>query len=334
MTINLQNFLNKRNSIRNLSDIEFENIVDELAESISKVSYVPVYNDMQLKSDWENLCKWITTENKINSTSRVGMKLCEHFFPNFYEIQNKTGQSFEKLWNQQNLVKILKWNRKSHSTPYLSELKRGIYFCCGLTKNTMYRPQMAKAICLKYKPQTVLDPCAGWGGRMLGVVSSGSDYIAFEPNTKTYNNLLKLARFLNIENKVRIICDDVLNIQKYDLQKVDLVITSPPYFDLEVYTNESTQSINNCDNYDLWVEKFLKPTIYNCVSLLNNNGVSCWNVGKVGKNDMNNDVLNCHKQINFNIIESFSVISSKRQSLQSSKKNEKSSDDTVIYGSL
>ena len=40
----------------------------------------------------------------------------------------------------------MRWNRKSHSTPYLSEIKRGIYFNFGLPKSTMYRPQMAKMI--------------------------------------------------------------------------------------------------------------------------------------------------------------------------------------------
>jgi predicted methyltransferase len=195
----------------------------------------------------------------------------------------------------------------------------------------MYRPQMAKAVCLRYQPKIVLDPCAGWAGRMLGAVSSGAEYIAFEPNTKTYDGILRLAKILNIENKVRIICDDVLNIGNYDIPKVDLVITSPPYFDLEIYTNEFTQSITNCDNYDLWSEKFLKTTIYNCIDLLKSGGVSCWNVGKVGKRDMNDDVMKYHSQRDFKIIENFSVISSKRQSLQSSKKNEKSSDDTVIY---
>lgn len=334
MTIKANDFLNKRFSTRNLSDVEFESIIEELAEEISKVSYLQSYTDKQLLDDWQKLCKWKTNDNYINSTSRIGMKMCEHFFPNFYEIQNKKGESFENLWNKENLIKILRWNRKSHSTPYLSELKRGIYFCCGLTKNTMYRPQMAKAVCLRYQPKIVLDPCAGWAGRMLGAVSSGAEYIAFEPNTKTYDGILRLANFLNIENKVRIICDDVLNIDNYDLPKVDLIITSPPYFDLEIYTNESTQSITNCDNYDLWSEKFLKTTIYNCLDLLNSGGVSCWNVGKVGKRDMNDDVLKYHSQRNFKIIENFSVISSKRQSLQSSKKNEKSSDDTVIYGDV
>jgi len=329
MTTILNNYLNIRNSLRNITDTEFEQIIDQLAEEISHVNIELTYSDEKLNEDWKKLLKWKNTNTYINSTERVGMKLCEHFFPNFYDIENNNGVSYRSLWTKENLVKILRWNRKSHSTPYLSELKRGIYFCCGLTKNTMYRPQMAKMICLEYKPEIVLDPCAGWGGRMLGVVSSGAKYIAFEPNTSTYNNLLSLAKFLKIENNVQLICDDARNMLNHNLPKVDLVLTSPPYFDLEVYTHESTQSITNIDTYEMWVNDFLNDIIFKGMTLLNDNGVSCWNVAKVGKYDMINDVEKFHLSNNFNKHNVFSVISSKRQSLQ--KLGKKSSDDTVVF---
>jgi len=328
----LQNYLNKKYSTRNLSDIEFENILPSLALELSQVNFIPEYTDKQLKKDWLDLQKWNTDENYINSTNRLGMKLCEHFFPNFYDIENNKGVSFKTLWKDVNsLKKILIWNRKSHSTPYLSELKRGIYFCCGLTKNTMYRPQMAKLLCLRHQPKIVLDPCAGWGGRMLGVVSSGAEYIAFEPNTQTYNNLLELSKYLNIESKVKIICDDARNMLSYNLPKMDMILTSPPYFDLEVYTHESTQSINNLDTYEKWSELFLRDIVIKGYSLLNKNGVSCWNVGKVGKNDMNLDVEKYHNQLNYKKTIEYSVISSKRQSLQKSNTKNKSSDNTIVY---
>lgn len=325
----IEKYLNVRYSTRNLPDNDFENVLSKLALELEQVSYIPEYNDKDLIKSWNDLCKWSTDENFINSTSRLGLKLCEHFFPNFYDIEMK-GKSFSKLWKANNLEKILRWNRKSHSTPYLSELKRGIYFCCGLTKNTMYRPQMAKMICDFYKPDIVLDPCAGWGGRMLGTVSSGSRYIAFEPNTTTYDNLNKLAKFLDIQDKVTLICDDALNMDKYDIPKVDLIITSPPYYDLEVYCNESTQSITNYDSYDEWSENFLHTLILLCIKRLNPKGVSCWNVGKVANKDMNDDVMTYHRRHTFVKVKEFSVISSKRQSINK-EKNEKSSDNTVVF---
>jgi 16S rRNA G966 N2-methylase RsmD len=319
-----------RQSTRNLTDLEFDSIVEDLAEQLETISFIPQYDDKQLFKDWNDLRKWTTKEDFINSTNRVGMKLCEHFFPNFYDIADNKGNSFRSMWNKTNLIKILKWNRKSHSTPYLSELKRGIYFCCGMTKSTMYRPQMMKMVCDYYSPNIVLDPCMGWGGRMLGAVASGAHYIGFDPNTVTFKNLKSLAEFLNIENKVTLICDDAMNMDKYDFPKVDLVLTSPPYFDLEVYSTESTQSINKHSTYRGWSDYFLKGIIVKSTNLLTENGVSCWNVGKVGKNDMRVDVGNYLSEIGFTVDKEFNVVSSKRQSLQKPN-DKKSNDNTIVY---
>lgn len=131
------------------------------------------------------------------------MKLCEHFFPNFFDILSPKREGFKTHWNEQDLQKVIKWNRKSHySTPYLSEMRRGVNFCYGLTKNTMYRPHLAKMIYDYYRPTWVLDPCCGWGGRMLGVVANGAKYYGFEPNKEIYNHLMELVDLLAIKNDV------------------------------------------------------------------------------------------------------------------------------------
>ena len=327
----LVDILNVRYGTRNLSDKDFDIAVPNLAKELEQTSYYHNYTDDQLTTDWKNLCKWKTTENYISSTSRMGMKLCEHYNPNFYDIESSTGTSFKSLWTATNLEKILRWNRKSHSTPYMSELKRGIYFCCGLTKNTMYRPQMMKLVCMKYKPDIVLDPCAGWGGRLLGAVSYGARYIAFEPNTTTYKNLQNMVNFLGLQHYVTLICDDARNMKQYNLPKVDMVLTSPPYFDLEVYTHEQTQSITTTPTYQDWADGFLREIIKLGLEHLNTNGVSCWNVGKVRNRDMNEDVLIYHNEFGYDKVETLEVISSKRQMNQSSTKNAKSSDNTIVY---
>lgn len=330
----LRDILNKRYSTRNMSDAAFEAALPMLAQQLEQHSFYFNYTDDEMRKDWKKLCEWTTTEDSINSTSRLGMKLSEHFCPNFYDIESATGTSYKSLWTAKNLEKILRWNRKSHSTPYLSELKRGIYFCCGLTKNTMYRPQMMKLACIKYKPERVLDPCAGWGGRMLGAVSYGAHYTAFEPNTTTYNNLMKIVDFLGIHDKVTLICDDARNMSHYNIPKVDMVLTSPPYFDLEVYAHEDTQSIKNLNTYQEWADGFLREIIKLGLEHLNENGVSCWNVGKVKNRDMNDDVLKYHIEFGYQVSDTLTVASSKRQSNQTNTKNAKSSDNTVVYKRL
>jgi tRNA1(Val) A37 N6-methylase TrmN6 len=327
----IEQFLNKRCSLRKLSDNQFESLLPQLALELEGVDYHTQHEHSTLLRDWKALCHWQSDATMLNSTSRIRMKLCEHFFPGFYEIENARGQSFAKLWTRSNLEKVLRWNRKSHSTPYLSELKRGIYFCCGLTKNTMYRPQMMKLACMNYAPGVVFDPCAGWGGRLLGAVSYGAKYIAFEPNNKTYGSLNALVDFLGIRKSVTLICDDALNMGKYDLPHADMVLTSPPYYDLEVYTHEPTQSITGCRGYEEWSNGFLKPLVQKSLERLSENGESCWNVGKVGKYHMGADIVKYHQECGYHEQEVLSLISSKRQPNQVKGKSTKTVDDTVVF---
>ena len=324
----IQTFLNIKNSVRNLSDVEFENILPTLSSELEDVSFYYSYSDSDLLKDWNALIKWNARVDTMASTQRVGMKLCEHFFPNFFDIENKDGNSFKSLWKADKLEKVLRWNRKSHSTPYLSELRRGIYFNYKLAKSTMYRPQMAKMVVTNLGAKRVLDPCAGWGGRMLGVVAAGAEYVAFEPNSETYEGLLKLIKLLGIEDKVRIIKDSALEMDKYDIGEFDLILTSPPYFDLEVYSHEDTQSIKGCDTYSMWVNNFLKPLIELSISHMKQNGWSCWNVHNVGKMKMIDDVKVIHEGYNNQKV--FSVTSSKRQTNQTVSKN-KNADVTICY---
>lgn len=327
----IHNFLNIRNSLRDLTDEEFEVLLPQLAKELEGVSFYTEYSDIELLTDWQKLLGWNANVNTMASTQRIGMKLCEHFFPNFYDIEDKKGNSFKSLWTAKNLEKVLRWNRKSHSTPYLSEIKRGIYFNFGLPKSTMYRPQMAKMVVSNLGGVNVFDPCAGWGGRMLGSIAAGAEmYTAFEPNTETYNNLLRLIEFLGIKNKVQLYKDSALNMYKYDIKDVDVVLTSPPYFDLEVYTHEDTQSITGCTSYQMWVDKFLEPLVIGALSTLKPTGWSCWNVHNVGKMKMIDDVAQIHEK--FTTKKIFSVTSSRRQANQKvATKNEKNSDVTICY---
>ena len=327
----IYDFLNKRYSLRNLTNEEFEDKIDRLAEELVQVDYRTRYSEEQLKKDWESLKKFSLTTQDTSSTTRVGLKLCEHFFPNFYNIKNSKSESFASSWNKEILKKVLRWNRKSHSTPYLSEIKRGIYFCSGLTKNTMFRPHLAKTIVSSYPGETVLDPCAGWGGRMLGTVAAGKKYIAFEPNIETYNNLNNLCEFLNIKSEVEIYNTGSENMNNYLTKTVDIILTSPPYFNLEIYADGKTQSENQYSSYESWRDGWLENVITTAISHLNDFGISCWNVHNVGKMKMIEDVKNIHAKVGFSEQNTFSISSSKRQSNQVATKNEKNMDVTICY---
>ena len=321
----LNEYLNVRNSTRKLTDSEFEKILPTLAEELVSVNYRIKYSEEKLRADWKKLLDYDTSspDRFTASTVRVGMKLCEHFFPNFYSIQNKNNESFESLWVKENLEKILRWNRKSHSTPYLSELKRGIYFCCGLTKNTMFRPHLAKMICDKYKFERVFDPCAGWGGRMLGVCASGAEYIGFEPNPETYRHLLELKEYLNLN--ARIINDKAENFTSYDILNADGVLTSPPYYNLEIYSTSGCET--KYDTYETWLTEWLTPLIMDITDAFHN-VFSCWNVHNIGKMKLQDDIIHIHEVLGYKKIDEFGIVSSKRQTNNQKQKN---TDSTIIF---
>ena len=265
--IDYKSLIGKKNAIR---DIPLEVLSVELpnmAIQLSEIDYHYQYNEKDLQKAWKKLKEYSNSNNFTASQTRPGLELCEHFFPNFFDIKNNKGESFKDYWDSEHLKKIIMWNRSSHSTPYLSELRRGVYFCYGLTKNTMFRPHLTKMIVDRYQAKTVLDPCCGWGGRMLGTVAAGAEYIGFEPNTETYKHLLELADFVNITDKIHIYNEGAENIKNYDIH-CDLVLTSPPYYDTEIYCDESTQSINNYSSYSEWVDGWLKPVIESCIICL------------------------------------------------------------------
>ena len=39
----------------------------------------------------------------------------------------------------------------------------------------------------------------------------------------------------------------------------DICITSPPYYNLEIYCDEENQSINKFTDYKRWLENFIEP---------------------------------------------------------------------------
>lgn len=147
-----------------------------------------------------------------------------------------------------------------------------------------FPPFVARSIYLRYKNSDnlkILDPCAGWGGRMIGAASIPNTYYeACEPCTETYDGLLKLGKWLKLlqpsfEFKVH-----KLPYEEFDTNTLfDIALTSPPYYDTEHYSDEETNSLNRYQTFEDWVESFYKPLILNTVDRLTIDGVFILNVG-------------------------------------------------------
>jgi hypothetical protein len=264
-------------------------------EELMEIDYHYQYSDNVLLDDWKRLCN--ISEFKLGSQFKPGMKLCQHFCPNFWDIRNAKGMSFAKAWKDPIIMnKVREWGLQGMSKLWLSWIIRAVYMCSGLPQSSFYRPHFSRQIIMMTNKSSgiLFDPCAGWGGRMLGTVSTGWKYIGCEPNKETYDNLCNIVNFLGIEKHVTL-----YNIPAEDMDHIDtcdIVMTSPPYFDLEIYSNDQqNQSYHKFDSYDSWKSNWLQPLVEK--SLRMNPILSAWNVMNFNKYDLVGDVLKTHQNV-------------------------------------
>jgi 16S rRNA G966 N2-methylase RsmD len=251
---------------------------------------VDTYSADERKKDWVALEKKVVLDPDtsdvipIDTRTRPGHKILDHFMPHFYSVKNYKGFSVRSLFTEAALEKALMQNIQMHSTPYVSEIRRMIVMTGGLGSVTKYRTVTTKAIVQYYKAQKVLDPCAGWGGRMLGVLAAGASYVGCETDPNTAKGLKGILEDTALPQAVRSkarILEMPAEVGLPELaqldEKFDLVLTSPPYFNLELYT-AGDQSTLVHKTWEEWTEKWLKPVILGCLARLKEGGTSCWSV--------------------------------------------------------
>ena len=170
---------------------------------------------------------------------------------------------------------------KFHENRFRQSLK--IY--SGTQSVSNFRPTAAKLIYEKFGGDVVWDMSCGWGGRLLGFLSASNtkQYIGTEPSSKTYDGLQKMVKdFSYLGKQVNIY---KLGSEEYKpIEKsFDLCFTSPPYFDTEKYSLESTQSFIKFPTENEWVNGFLKKTIQNCYIGLKDNRYMLINIANTPK---------------------------------------------------
>ena len=160
------------------------------------------------------------------------------------------------------------------------------------------------------EPVNIYDPSSGWGGRILGAMSSlrKIHYIGTDPNTDNYIDELGKSRYEYVadffNNEVlesNPFWEEEKNTFHYfqmgseligkhpDFQqykgKLDMVFTSPPYFDREQYSDDEEQSFKAYPKYDDWRDNFLNPTLTNAFNSLREDRYLLWNIAdiKIGK---------------------------------------------------
>lgn len=154
----------------------------------------------------------------------------------------------------------------------------------------------------------IYDPSSGWGGRILGSMAVSDNrnilYVGTDPNVDNFNSesyggsrYSDLANFFNTRTyrgnsffssthsyEIYSLGSEVIHTDKKFKKykgKLDLVFTSPPYFNREAYSENENQSYKKFDNYSDWRDGFLRQTLKTCVEYLKSNRYLLWNIADI-----------------------------------------------------
>jgi hypothetical protein len=130
-----------------------------------------------------------------------------------------------------------------------------------------------------------LDFCAGWGNRLTGFMAAPNveEIDLIEPRSdaaNAYINQHHLVGSKTLLNVYRGAAEDVLPTLH---RKYDLIISSPPYMNLEIYTGkrEAGRHLQVSERYadvKAYLEDFLIPITVTCLKRLRTNGIFCINI--------------------------------------------------------
>jgi hypothetical protein len=123
----------------------------------------------------------------------------------------------------------------------------------------------------------VLDPCSGWGDRLTGAFCSNvvSEYVACDPNSALYEGYGVIKQLCGSRNpNMRA----TMIMQGFEIAAplladgtFDVVFTSPPFFDYEVYSAQNPK-------YTDWEKEFYEPLVQHALRLVHANGVVAFHI--------------------------------------------------------
>lgn len=208
-------------------------------------------------------------KNKIISKSNVGQSLCRFWFPNMQDAytyhDHKIGL-IDKFLNDVKLHRAIEICLKYKKSVLPPDLRSALSLVGGNVIQN-FKPMTARAIYEYICPTlfgNILDFSSGYGGRMLGTMTSPFKYhyTGIEPNTETYLGLESFGELINQAvgtnyKIVNTVSEEFVPENNY----YDAAFSSPPYFNLEIYCDEPTQCMHRYKSIDRWFDSYVEPTL-------------------------------------------------------------------------
>lgn len=139
---------------------------------------------------------------------------------------------------------------------------------------TQFKPSLGVAVLRLLQGRRVLDFSSGWGDRLIAAIAAGVDrYVGVDPNPDLqpgYQQIIE--QFAEGSTRFSMIQAPFQTAELPDEEPYDLVFTSPPYFNFELYSNPLHQSANEGTSLQGWLRGFLFPTLQKAWIMLKEGG--------------------------------------------------------------
>ena len=213
---------------------------------------------------------------KVDLKSRcfAGNPILYHFqLDNLCRVKTKVGSLYEIMQDDKKRVdwweKVNRYaygSRPSAPATRYFELFRRLTGCVAF-----FKPTVAINVYKQVRATAVLDPCAGWGGRLLGAAAIGIPYTGIDTNVSLKPGYDEMVAKLDIKN-TQMLWSNALEVD-FSTIDYDCVLTSPPYINLEIYVGMTPFSSD-----DEFYTKFLIPLINKCRNNIRRAGMVCFNI--------------------------------------------------------
>jgi hypothetical protein len=283
----------KCTEINQLPEEQIDEIVEVVIDHYYAVGF-PYYPIIPEKIEKEynylynfDVSKLDLPDNHIQQ-NMAGLNTVNTFHPEMWTTRCRNSKTPMEIFKDRALFKKALRKRIKYSITRLIDYNiRKSLKAFGGQAVSNFRPTVAKWVYERFCPAwaDVLDPCMGYGGRLMGAfcTSKIASYTGIDPCQEVLvGNIALQESLIRASGRKEF---PQINMEKLPFEdyrtdsRFDLVFTSPPYFDIEKYSDEDTQSYKRYPVYKDWKEKFLWSLISHSHLFLKTEGYMVLNVG-------------------------------------------------------
>ena len=236
---------------------ERQRISAQVARASKKVPKV-ICTPYAIKKEFDRLYLKEGALDSVSMSSDIILTYQQHF----YEEERK---QFEDLIIAKKLIKNrAKYLFKEPKDITDRELLRGFKISGQHHGYSHFSPQWFKWFIENYSGKSILDPCGGWGHRMLGTIGTKLEqYIYNDFDTRTYKGCKDiLSDWTTYFSSSVSLFNQRAELLDVSCLEYDTIFTCPPYFNKETY---NYTSFTNYEDFRTWwancINNILKESV-------------------------------------------------------------------------